>query len=199
MGQDTQTDTKLTFIDRTIEVTVTPTLNYPAPGQYGATVEYTQTGQDPDTGNMKNRVKKNGDVKLTNLQDVDRYTDNIDIVFTLDTSKLVDENGDKVEGRWATASEYSGEGPVTGFLWYCTLKDATKREYDLTPISVPGMTAARLSDTQVQIDDNTPATAPDYAYCLGLVLSSKGGYYITLDPMIGGKGSTTIPPMMFSK
>ncbi|WP_324827064.1 hypothetical protein [Qipengyuania zhejiangensis] len=196
MGQATLTNTQQGDIDRSIEVTVTPTLNYPASGQYGATVEYTQTGQDPDTGNMKNRVKKNGDLKLTNLQDADGYTDNVDITFTLDSSKMVDEHGNAVTGRWATKTEYSGTGPVTGFLWFCTVTDAEKREYDTAPIDVPGMTAVRLSDQQVQIDDNTDDSAPDYGYCLGLVLSSKNGYYITLDPMLGSKGTSGVNEFM---
>lgn len=196
MGQVTLNETEQGDKDRTIAVTVTPTLNYPKPGQFGATIEYDQTGQDPDNGNMKNRVKKNGDLKLTNLQDEDGYTDNVDITFTLDTSKMVDQQGNPVQGRWATATEYSGTGPVTGFLWFCRVIDASKREYDETPIQITGMTAERLSDMEVKIDDNTDDAAPDYGYCLGLVLSSEGNYYITLDPMLGSKGNTTVPPMM---
>lgn len=199
MGQVILNETQQGDKDRTIEVTVTPTLKFDGKGGITAKIKYEQTGQDPNNENMENRVKNNGDLKLTGLDSESGYTDNVDITFTLDTSEMEDPNKNPVEGRWAYATEYSGKGPVTGFLWFCAVIDAEKREYDLTPINIPGMTAARLDDTQVQIDDNTPATAPDYGYCLGLVLPAYDNYYLTLDPMLGSKGNTTIPPMMLRK
>ena len=196
MGQQTLSQTQETDLDRTIEVKCTPTLIWREDGGIGASFEFEQTGQSPDNNDMKNRVKKDGDLKLTKLKDANGFTDNVDITFTLDTSKMVDKQGNPVAGRWATATEYSGTGPVTGFLWFCEVQDVERREYDTTPITVEGMTAARLSDMKVQIDDNTDDKAPDYAYCLGLVLPDRGNYYITLDPMVGSKGTSRVNPMM---
>lgn len=177
--------------DRALEAIVTPTLIWRADGGIGASVAYAQGTSNP---NMPNRVRPNGDLKMTGLQENAKFTDNVDVTFSLDTSKMVDQSGNPVPGRWATATEYSGQGPVTGFAWLCNIPDHSKPAYDPTPISVPGMTTVRVSDTQVMIDDNTDDAAPDYGYCLGLVLDRPGlaPYYITLDPRIGSKGSSGI-------
>ncbi|WP_341712783.1 hypothetical protein [Erythrobacter sp.] len=185
--------------DRTIAVTCTPTLIWNSDGSIGASATFTQTGQTPDHSNMKNRVASDGDLKLSGLKAKDGYNDNVDITFTLDTSQMVDKNGNSVAGRWATATEYSGTGPVTGYLWFCQVQNVSKREYNTTPITITGMSAVRGGDTQVTIDDDTDDTAPDYAYCLGLVLPDNGDYYITLDPMLGSKGTSGVNEFMLRK
>lgn len=185
--------------DRTIHVKVTPTLVWRADGGIGATVVFKQTGQEPDHSNMKNRVASDGDLKLSGLTARKNYNDNVDITFTLDTSEMVDKDGNSVDGRWATATEYSGTGPVTGYLWFCAVQNVARRQYDTTPIDIDGMSAVRVSDTEVQIDDDTADSAPDYAYCLGLVLPAYNDYYITLDPMLGSKGTSGVNNFMLKE
>lgn len=200
MGNETlQPKAPTTLQDRTIAMTCTPTLIWRGDGGIGASVVFSQTGQNPDNNDMKNRVKRDGDIKLTGLKDENGFTDNVDITITLDTSQMKDQGQEPVAGRWATASEYSGTGPVTGGLWFCAVQNVQRREYDTAPITVPGMEAKRLSDSQVQIDDNTADSAPDYAYCLGLVLPGYNNYYITLDPMLGSKGASGVNAFMLKE
>lgn len=171
--------------DRTLAITATPRLTYPGPNQFGATMSYEQTGSDP---NMPPVVdKKTGDITLKKMPSNNNYTDNVDITITLDTSQLVDQNGNPVQGRWAHENEYSGTGPVTGFCWFCATPTPGCQK-DATPITVPGMATVRNSDTVVVIDDNTADGDTIYTFCLGLVLPEHGIYYITIDPKIVGKG-----------
>ena len=187
------TETKATMdagtkSDRTIFMTCTPVLTYPSPGNYGATLTWTQTGGDPNS--MIGRVDANGNIRLTNMPNNANYNDNVDITIDLDTSQLVDENGNTVTGRFATATEYSGTGPVTGYAWFCGI-DANGNYDPDAPITVDGMSVTREGDTEILINDDTADDAPNYAFCLGLVLSSKNNYYITLDPIISTKRGST--------
>ena len=177
----TDTDQK----DRSIALTVTPVLTYPSPGNYGATFTVTQTGADPNS--MNGRVDRHGNIRLNNLPNNAKYNDNVDITISLDPSQLRDEHGNTLSGRWALPNEWSGVGPVTGFCWFATMNEDGSYNADL-PMAIENMSTSRLDDTTVLIDDDTTASAPDYAYCLGLVLPDKSNYYITLDPRIGSKG-----------
>ncbi|RGP40944.1 hypothetical protein BPTFM16_01239 [Altererythrobacter insulae] len=172
--------------DRSIALTVTPVLTYPSPGNYGANFTVTQTEGDPQS--MNGRVDRHGNIRLNNLPNNAKYNDNVDIVISLDDSQLKDEHGNPLSGRWATSTEYSGKGPVTGFCWFAGMNEDGSYDADL-PMAIENMSTSRLDDTTVLIDDDTTASAPDYAYCLGLVLPDKNNYYITLDPRIGSKGT----------
>lgn len=179
--------------DRTLVVICTPRLvwtSWNRPYSIGATFtcNYSAFGSNPP---MPNSVLPNGDLVLDRLPDPRDFNNNVDVTINLDTTQLFDHTGQNpVRGRWATSTEYSGTGPVTGFGWFCAVQNTPRRQYDTTPISVQGMSFIRLSDTQLMINDDTPNNGPDYAYCLGLVLPDYDNYYITLDPVIGGKGTT---------
>jgi hypothetical protein len=181
--------------DRTIIMTCTPVLTYPSPGNYSATLTWTQTGGDPNS--MNGRVDANGNIRLTNMPNNANYNDNVDITINLDTSRLVDENGNPVTGRFATSTEYSGTGPVTGYAWFCGIDANGNYNLD-APITIDGMSATRESDTQVLINDDTADNGPSYAFCLGLVLTSLSNspYYITLDPTITTKSTRTTSFML---
>ena len=186
----TETDT----LDRQITMTCTPMLIWYDDGSIGATVTFTQTGGVPAA--MNGRVDSHGAIDLTNMPTDDAYNDNIDVTINLDTSQMFDrDHQNAVAGRWATAEEYSGEGPVTGFCWFCGT-DANGNYSSAVPILIPGMVTERLNDTAVLINDDTPDAGPAYAYCLGLVLPNNNGYYITIDPRITSKTSVGIGFML---
>lgn len=178
--------------DRTLAITCTPVLNWVSstpPYNIGAsaTYSYNENGSNPD---MTDRVHSDGDILLHPLPDPQDFNNNVDITITLDTSRMVDPNNNPVAGRWALDGEYNGP------CWFCAVQNVARREYDTTPITIPGMTTSRLGDTQVLIDDDTPMNAPNYAYCLGLVLPAYSNYFITLDPILTNKTGGTNPPFM---
>lgn len=175
-----------TLKDRTITMTCTPVLTYPAGGGFGATLTFTQTGGEPQ--GMNGRVDSNGNIRLTNMPTNATYNDNVDITINLDTSQMVDQNGNPVAGRWAQANEYSGTGPVTGFGWFCSINSDGTYNAD-SPVTIPDMSITRENDTQILINDDTVDNGPSYAFCLGLVLPAHSNYYITLDPRITSKNT----------
>ncbi|WP_033375952.1 hypothetical protein [Porphyrobacter sp. AAP82] len=173
-------------MDRQITMTCTPVLVWNSANDIGATFTFAQTNGVPDP--MNGRVGSDGSINLTALPHDDSYSDNIDITIMLDTSRMVDQNGNPVAGRWAQPGEFSGTGPVTGYGWFCGT-DANGNYSAAVPITVPDMTFVRVSDSELVIDDDTPDDAPGYAYAMGLVLPNYGNYYITLDPRITTKTS----------
>lgn len=172
--------------DRQITMTCTPVLQIHSANNIDATFTFAQNNGVPQA--MNGRVSSDGSIDLTNLPADPNYNDNIDITIMLDTSQLVDQNGNPVAGRWAQPGEFSGTGPVTGYGWFCGT-DANGNYSAAVPITVPDMTFLRMSDTELVIDDDTPDNAPGYAYAMGLVLPNYGNYYITLDPRITTKTS----------
>lgn len=178
--------------DRTLMVLCRPRLvwnswNRPYSINAPFTCNYSALGSYPQM--PPSTVQPNGDLVLDKLPDSKDFNNNIDVTIGLDPSQLFDHTGkNPVRARWATSTEYSGTGPVTGFGWFCAVQNAPRRQYDTTPISVQGMGFLRLSDNQLMINDDTNNNGPSYAYCLGLVLPDYDNYYITLDPVIGGKG-----------
>jgi hypothetical protein len=169
--------------DRTLAITATPTLIWRGDGGIGATMAYQQTSSVPD---MPGAVDpQSGSINLENMPTNSRYTDNIDILITLDASATVDQNGNPLEVRWATLTESTP--PSVGCCWFCTTP-ASGQNKDSTPITIPGMTTGRISDTMVFIDDNTSDGSVVYTFCLAIVIPSRGNYYITIDPNIVGKG-----------
>lgn len=175
-----------TQIDRSLVIVLTPTLVWQPNGGIGATIAYKQTESIP---NMPNAVGNSGNITLSPWKKDARYTDNLDVFIFLDTSKCVDASGNAITVRWAQPNE--GNHPNDfGCIWFCKtpLPGANK---DTTQIAVPGMSTGRINDTLVYIDDNTPATtAASYTFCTAIVVPDRGNYYITIDPLIGGKGGT---------
>jgi len=172
--------------DRQITMTCTPVLVWNTDGSIGATFTFSQSNGVPDA--MNGRVGSDGSINLTAMPQDNNYNDNIDITIMLDTSRMVDQSGNPVAGRWAYSNEWSGTGPVTGFGWFCGT-DGNGNYAASVPIAIPGMQFQRNSDNELVIDDDTPDNAPGYAYAMGLVLPNNGNYYITLDPRITTKTS----------
>lgn len=184
MTTETETGADTGLNDRQIAMICMPVLVWNSANDIGATFSFTQTIGMPAA--MNGRVGSDGSIDLTNMPADPAYNDNIDVTIMLDTSRMVDQNGNPVAGRWAQADEYSGTGPVTGFGWFCGT-DANGNYSASVPITIPNMSFLRMGDTELMINDDTPDNAPAYAYAMGLVLPNNGDYYITLDPRITSK------------
>ncbi len=181
--------------DRTMTIICRPTLQIAS-----ATPPYSMTATpkfyyDSGTPPMDGRVHEDGDIILQPLPSPQDFSNQVDITVMLDTSLMVDPEGNHVPGRWAYANEYSGIGPVTGFCWFCRITNVEKRGYNSTPIEVNGMSATRISDTEIFMDDNSPAASPAVGFCLGLVVPQYSDYYITIDPILTSKTGLGKPPM----
>lgn len=171
--------------DRTLAIQVNATSNWNVPG-LGANITYQITGSNPSFPNAITDTQ--GDINLSDMPTDPDFTDNIDITFTLNAA-MTDQNGDPLASRWALSTEGSGsyETPE-GFCWFCASPGNTD------PISVAGMSTVRNSDTSVTIDDNTPDdNAAEYFFCLGLVVLMPEPHFITIEPVITGKGNTRPP------
>lgn len=173
-----------TQIDRSLVIVCTPTLVWRPDGSIGATMAYQQTEAIP---NMPNALDRAGNITLSPWKKDPRYTDNIDVFFFLDSSKCVDAQGKPITVRWAQPDE--GNYPNDfGCIWFCATPQPGKAK-DTTQIAVTGMVTGRINDTLCFIDDITPANAAvAYTFCTAIVLPDRGGYYITIDPVLGGKG-----------
>ncbi len=176
--------------DRTLAISVQPTLVWRPDGSIGATFGYVQTDSQP---NMPNRVDPlTGNIRLNNMPSNANYNDNVDITITMDDSLSVDRNGNRVPLRFATATEGNPPNDV-GFCWFIKNPPSNPPpgyQKDLTHIQIPGMATSRLNDTQVLINDDTADGSLTYTFCMGMVIASaaNNGYYITIDPAIVGKG-----------
>ena len=174
----------VTKIDRSLVIVCTPTLVWRADGGIGAGMAYQQTEAVP---NMPNAVDRSGNITLTGWAVNKRYTDNIDVFFFLDSSKCVDAQGNPITVRWAQPNE--GNYPDDfGCIWFCATP-APGQPKNTTQIAIPGMTTGRINDTLLYIDDNTPTGGPAYTFCTAIVIPDRGNYYITIDPILGGKGA----------
>lgn len=176
-------------IDRTLNITCTPTLIWQPNGEIGATMAYAQGASVPNMPNVVNPA--NGNISLGRMPSNNNYTDNVDISFTLDSSHCVDQNGNSIGVRWAYPAEGNPPDDV-GCIWFCNTPAPGQRK-DTTAISINGMTTGRISDSVLFIDDNTPDDAPGqpstYTFCMAIVIPSRSNYYITIDPAIVGKGT----------
>ena len=168
---------------RSISVTATPTLVWNADGTVDATVEYEETASDPPMPGVVDR--HTGDINLRKMPSNANYNFVVALHITLDTSKMVDPQGNPVAGRFAQWSEapMAGAGPV----WLCKAPGPGEAR-DTTPIYVLMMILIRTSDTLVTISDAVANDGPDYEFCLGLVLPDHGNRFITIDPRITSKG-----------
>jgi hypothetical protein len=183
-------------IDRTLSLTATPTLIWNGPDNISANMTYTQTGSDPNMPNVVDR--RTGFINLSAMPANKKYTNNIDITITLDASGLKDPSGNAIPASWANVGDpvnnpMNGVAPNTPWAWFCATPPKGQ-PYVTTPVLIPNMASIRNSDTVVFIDDNTPVTAANYIFCLGLLLWPAGRrYFITIDPIVGGKG-VGLPP-----
>jgi hypothetical protein len=179
-------------IDRKLGVRVTTTSNWLSDGSLGANVSYTQLpditvppfpgGVDPVSGNI------NLDHMVT---PVPGYTDNIDITFILNAN-MTDRNGNKLEATWARSTDGSGKyAPLMeGFCWFCPSPTNWR---PIIPLPA-GMSVIRNGGLSVTIDDNSPNNnVGSYVFCLGLVVMIPQRHFITIEPIIVGKG-TGKPP-----
>jgi hypothetical protein len=173
-------------LDRTLEIQVNATSNWTANG-LGANISYQITGSNPSFPNAI--TDPQGDIDLSAMPTDPNFTDNIDITFTLNAA-MTDQNGNALPARWAVAGEGSGVYDIPeGFCWFCAAPGNTR------PMSVAGMNTLRNGDLSVTINDDTPDNdAAQYFFCLGLVALLPETHFITIEPVISGKGGTTHPP-----
>lgn len=182
--------------DRTLGITATPTLvwNDGTYNNIGATMAYTQTSSVP---NMPNKVdKKSGQIDLSHMPSNSNYTNNVDIIVTLDASALRDLSGNPLAAQWSQVGDiigWNGAPPTTPWCWFCANPLPGSSQYDHNQIDVLNMTTVRTSDSVVFIDDNTLIGTGNFTFCLGLTLLLPTGarYFITIDPTIVGKGTGT--------
>ncbi len=176
-----------TQIDRTLAITLRPTLVWRNDGSIGATFAYEETGSAP---NMPNRVDPvTGDIRLKNMPNNANYNDNVDITITMNDSLSVDPSGNRVGLRFAYSTEGNPPNDI-GYCWFVN-NPPPGGPKNTTEISIPGMSTSRLNDTQVLINDDTADGDVTYTFCMGMVLTNpaNAGYYITIDPKIVDKGS----------
>lgn len=189
MERQAQTFTEGTQQDRSLTIKCTPTLTFNSatpPYDITATMVYEETDSQP---NMPNAVDpQTGDIDIHAMPPNSKYTDNIDLYFTLDTSNCLMPDGTQVAATWATAGQ-EGKGPA----WFIAMPPPVV--YD--PIPTPsGFSIDRESDTLVVIDDDTPDTTTSYAFCLAINLPAFGNYFISFEPIISGKDKGTPPAFM---
>ncbi len=138
---------------------------------------------------MPNRVDPvTGNIRLNNMPSTANYNDNVDITITMDDSLSFDPSHNHVPLRFGYAGEGNPPDDV-GFCWFIN-NPPPGGPKDTTEIQIPGMSTSRLSDTQVLINDDTADGNIIYTFCMGMVLANtaNNGYYITIDPIISGKG-----------
>ena len=129
-----------------------------------------------------------GHIDLGRLLDApDDFTHHVKIDVHLE-AHMTDERGQPVHARWAKVGEGPNPGPKysgakQGFCWFVANCG------DAAPIAVPHVSANRVSDRLVRIDDHREVGHPMYIYNLGLVVELPGGpHFITIDPIVTGKG-----------
>jgi hypothetical protein len=178
-------------IDRKLGVRVNTTSNWLSDGSLGANVSYTEMTEitvppfpgavDPVTGN----------INLNIMGSVPGYTNNIDITFILNAN-MTDRNGNRLEATWARSTDGSGKySPLMeGFCWFCA---SPSNWQPIIPLPA-GMSVIRNGGTSVTIDDNSPNdNVGSYVFCLGLVVMIPQRHFITIEPVIVGKGATKPP------
>ena len=174
-------------IARTLNITCTPTLVWRPDGSIGATMAYSQGTSVPNMPNVVNPA--NGNINLGRMPNNKNYTNNVDVNITLDSSHCVDQNGNSIGVRWAYPNEGNPPNDI-GCIWFVNTPPQGQPK-DTTAIAVPGMSTGRTSDSLVFIDDNTPMAGPAYSFCMAIVIPSRSNYYITIDPVVSGKGGTS--------
>lgn len=178
-------------IDRTLQLSCTPTLIWAGDGSITATMAYTQTGSVPAMNNAVDA--RTGNINLRHMPANNLFTDNVDISLYLDTSKCVDQNGNPIAVRWALPTEGNPPDDV-GAIWFVA-NPAPGQPKNLKAITINGMSASRLTDSILLIDDNTAVDLPGhtsvYTFCMAIVIPSRGNYYITIDPAVVGKGTSS--------
>ena len=105
--------------DRTLNIKCTPTLTFNSatpPYDITATMVYEETGSQPNMPNAVDPVT--GDIDIHAMPPNSKYTDNIDLYFTLDTSNCL-LNGTQVNVTWATAGQ--GSQPGMGPAWFINM------------------------------------------------------------------------------
>lgn len=196
---DSPTPTKK---DRKLKVICKPTLIWldtdPNHLNIQATAEFTQDDgvgiTDPP---MAGVVSPLGKIDISKMPKDNKYSDNIDVTFLLDTSLMKNADGTALTGgaRWACTDEgdypLPGGGSIkVGFGWFCNPNPNAPSGYDpVPPITIPNMTFSRKNDNVLEIDDNTTVGTPQYGYCIAFVLPGYGNYYISIDPLLTTKGT----------
>jgi hypothetical protein len=196
----TQDSTK----DRSATITVTPTLVWHStnPPNITATLEYAVSDCDP--ANTATVDTSSGSINISHMPATAGYNENIDFALVLDTSNMKDASGNLLTGndtpRWAhgdegpTYTDSKGKTQHLGYGWFCKINNlGPPLNYDISPpITIDKMDFKRKTDTKLMIDDDTPDGSPVYCYMMAFVLpGANNNYYISIDPVISGKGTQT--------
>lgn len=123
----------------------------------------------------------NGDLDLSLVNSDPAWSNRIDIYFQV-MGSIIGLDGNNYPVRFATLTETSGNPEQVGPLWRVNNETAEQR------IPWPAtMTAQRISDLEVMINDQSPSrNSVPYYYCLGIVIPNIAApyYYVTFDPRI---------------
>ena len=180
---------ELILPDRSLTISVTATSNWlgSGPDDLGATIRYNATDSKP---NFPNPIDNDGNIYLGRMSSDKKYTDNLDITFNLIAQMTQRDGRTALAARWAQPGEGSGTWPgvAEGFCWFCASSSNWK------PIAGPaGMSLVRNGDTTLTIDDNTTDDYVSYIFCMGLMVTGLHNHFITIEPVIVGKGNTQPP------
>lgn len=178
-------------IDRKLGVRVNTTSNWLSDGSLGANVSYTQLPDMTDPPFPDGVDPVSGNINLNHMNPVQGFTKNIDITFVLNAN-MTDRNGNALPASWALSTDGSGSfAPIMeGFCWFCPSTDNWR---PILPLP-NGMSVLRNPDGTVTIDDNSPNdNIGSYIFCLGLVVLIPERHFITIEPVIVGRGSGDPP------
>ena len=178
-----------TLPDRSLTIQVTATSNWlgSGPNDLGANISYEEFASDP---NFPNAIDHDGNIYLERMRPSFKYSDNLDITFLLIAQMTERDGKTALPARWAQPGEGSGTWPgvAEGFCWFCA------SPADWKPIPAPaGLNAIRNGDASLTIDDDTPDDFMNYIFCMGLMVPTLDNHFITIEPVIVGKGNTQPP------
>lgn len=197
--------------NRKLKIKCTPTLEWvksTAPYSIKATMAFEEDndGTEPAMSGVIS-PGANGEIviDISHMPDDNNYSENIDITLKLVTKDMKNADGTKLTGdaRWALETEghdtFNGVDYTLGYLWFCTPNSSSPTGYDrMPPYDVPNVSRARddKDDKTIQILDDTPDGAPAFGFCVGFVLEGYGNYYISIDPLISTKNTSSTTFML---
>lgn len=198
----TKEEARSSVKDRKVTITVSPVLQWNSvnpPNITTSSIGYAVTSSDPTGTATVNPTT--GSIDISSMPGSTEYDENIDITLLLDTSTMLDANGNPLMGadtpRWAKADEGTiytdskGKEQHSGYGWFCEITSwGPPIEYrNLPPIEIDKIKFKRKSDGELVIDDDSPDGSPPYAFKFAFVLpGSNNRYYISIDPVLSRKG-----------
>jgi hypothetical protein len=138
-----------------------------ADNSFGGGATYTQTGSEPEMGNI---VDANGKIDFDKASGAtDGYNDNVDITFTLETPCSVTPDNTTLDIAWAT--QYGSGMTVTDEHGNATT--------EMSVIFDPGQ-----PNVVTILDKDDDTNTYNYKPAVELIRPGLNNYYISLDPKI---------------